>query len=250
MKVKTTIEAIAAVIRRQRQSRQLLLWLQAGLFVLLFFAKMSFWRVWGILVVWTAGSIAYRGLSGGNVLIPEEISRILSRLTSGMTAQEVKTIITAGYPATTMTNNPMDERGSYLDFRLNGRYTLSFAAERSQEKEQIVLAGKVLTFLRDSQRGRRVVIQQLEWDGSIADIMGPWVDPEFESGLIARCKNAWNKPLRELTNEELATMLRQKIATEHILPIAKARITEGIDDDTEMFDGELQEAIERAERYH
>ena len=104
MKEKTTVEAVASVIRRQRQSRQLLLWLLVGLFALLFFATMSFWRVWGILVVWTAGSIAYRGLSGGDVLIPEEISRILARLTGGMTAQDVKTLITAGYPATTMAN--------------------------------------------------------------------------------------------------------------------------------------------------
>ena len=84
---------------------------------------------------------------------------------------------------------------------------------------------------------------------SLADILGPWVDPNFESGLIARCKLAWNKPLQDLTKADLATLLRQRIAPEHILPIAKARITDGINDDTEMFDGELQEAIDLAARY-
>ena len=80
---------------------------------------------------------------------------------------------------------------------------------------------------------------------SVADILGLWVEPDWDSGLIARCREAWKKPLRDLSREELATLLRQRYAVEHLLPIAKKRL-EGIDDDTEMFDGELQEAIEYA----
>jgi len=63
---------------------------------------------------------------------------------------------------------------------------------------------------------------------------------------MIRCKEAWNKPLQDLSREELATLLRQKIAVEHVLPIAKKRLADGADDDTEMFDGELQEAIDWA----
>jgi hypothetical protein len=81
---------------------------------------------------------------------------------------------------------------------------------------------------------------------SIADILGPWVEPDWDSGLIARCRDAWNKPLRDLSREELATLLRQKYAVEHLLPVAKKRLASGIDDDTEIFDGELAEAIEYA----
>ena len=47
---------------------------------------------------------------------------------------------------------------------------------------------------------------------SISDIHGPWVEPNWESGLIARCREAWNKPLRTLSKEELATFLRQRYA--------------------------------------
>jgi hypothetical protein len=82
---------------------------------------------------------------------------------------------------------------------------------------------------------------------SVADVLGPWVEPDWDSGLIARCRGAWNKPLRDLTREELATLLRQRFAVGHLLPIAKKRLAE-VDDDTEMFDGELQEAIEYASR--
>lgn len=84
---------------------------------------------------------------------------------------------------------------------------------------------------------------------SLSDIVGPWIDPDFESGLISRCRNAWDKPLNKLTNEELATLLRQNIAIEHILPIAERRLKDGIDDDTEIYDGELKAAVERVKRF-
>ena len=84
---------------------------------------------------------------------------------------------------------------------------------------------------------------------SLSDIEDPWVDPDFDSGLIQRCKRAWTKPLDELTNEELATLLRQNIAIEHILPIAERRLKDGIDDDTEIYDGELKAAVERVKRF-
>ncbi len=81
---------------------------------------------------------------------------------------------------------------------------------------------------------------------SIADILGPWINPDWDSGLIDRLREAWNKPIRDLSNEDLATLLRQRFAVEQILPIARQRLADGIDDDMEIFDGELQEAIEDA----
>ena len=81
---------------------------------------------------------------------------------------------------------------------------------------------------------------------SIADVLGPWRDPDFDSGLIERCRQAWTKPAKDLTNQELATLLRQRIAVEHLLPFARQRIAGGIDDDTEIDDGELARAVEHA----
>lgn len=81
---------------------------------------------------------------------------------------------------------------------------------------------------------------------SVADIVGRWVEPDWESGLIDRCRRAWSRPLRDLSREELATLLRQRIAVEHVLPVARQRVQSGVDDDTEMYDGELEAAIEYA----
>jgi len=83
---------------------------------------------------------------------------------------------------------------------------------------------------------------------SIADLLGPWVEPDWDSGLIERCRKAWSKPLRDLTNQELSTLLRQRIAVEQLLPVASQRVLECIDDDTEIYDGELENAIEYARK--
>ena len=83
---------------------------------------------------------------------------------------------------------------------------------------------------------------------SIADILGPWIEPDWDSGLIDRLREAWNKPLQDLSREELATLLRQRFAVEQILPVARKRLADGIDDETEIFDGELYEAIEDASK--
>ena len=81
---------------------------------------------------------------------------------------------------------------------------------------------------------------------SVADILGPWVEPDWDSGMIDRCRRAWSRPLRDLSREELATLLRQRIAVEHVLPVARQRVQSGVDDNTEMYNGELEAAIEYA----
>lgn len=84
---------------------------------------------------------------------------------------------------------------------------------------------------------------------SVSDVLGPWVETDWESGLIDRCRQAWNRPLKDLSNEELATLLRQNIAVEHVLPIAKHRVQNRIDDKTLKYDGELEAAIEYAAKF-
>ena len=82
---------------------------------------------------------------------------------------------------------------------------------------------------------------------SVADFLGPWVEPDWESSLIARCREAWNRPLQDLSRLELSTLLEQKFVVEHVLPVARKKLQEA-DDDTEMFDGQLAEAIEYASK--
>lgn len=43
-----------------------------------------------------------------------------------------------------------------------------------------------------------------------------------------------------MTNEQLATFIRQKIAIDFTLPLALWRLEQNIDDDTELYEGQLQ----------
>jgi hypothetical protein len=81
---------------------------------------------------------------------------------------------------------------------------------------------------------------------SVADVEGAWVDSDFDSGLTERCKRYWSIPVTELSNEMLATYLRQRIAVHLIMPEARKRLDAGIDDGSEMYQGELAEALRGA----
>ena len=81
---------------------------------------------------------------------------------------------------------------------------------------------------------------------SVADIVGAWVDPNFESGLIRRCRESWNVPIDRLTNKMLATFLRQDIATQAVLEEANKRLALGIHDESEICEDELLEAVQAA----
>jgi transcriptional accessory protein Tex/SPT6 len=81
---------------------------------------------------------------------------------------------------------------------------------------------------------------------SVADIEGPWIDPEASSGLIERCKRYWNVPVIQLPDVMVATYLRQKIASQLMIGEAERRFASGHTDKSELYDGELAEALKSA----
>ena len=81
---------------------------------------------------------------------------------------------------------------------------------------------------------------------SVSDIEGPWVEPELNSGLIQRCRDNWSKPISDVSNHVLATFIRQKLALSIAIPEAKMRLEKGYADETELYDEELQVAVDEA----
>ena len=80
---------------------------------------------------------------------------------------------------------------------------------------------------------------------SLEQIEGVWPVPEYDSGLILRCHAARKKPIDQLSDLELATLLNQDIGVPHILPEAVRRLSRNQPDDTEYFEGQLKEAVEK-----
>lgn len=78
---------------------------------------------------------------------------------------------------------------------------------------------------------------------AVIDIVGTWVDPGFESSFIGRCRDNWSLPIGEITNYVLATLIRQRIALDLVVPEAQRRIASGYTDETEILDDELALAV-------
>lgn len=78
---------------------------------------------------------------------------------------------------------------------------------------------------------------------SVADIEGAWIDPEFESSLIQRCRENWAIPVSDLSNYALATFIRQRLGLKLVAPEARRRIELQFSDDSELYDEELSDAI-------
>jgi hypothetical protein len=83
---------------------------------------------------------------------------------------------------------------------------------------------------------------------SAREIEGPWVEPGVMTGLIERCKPAWDIPIDRLTDAQLATFLRQKIALPEVIQEAEMRMRESRYDDTELYDGELRANLMAAQQ--
>jgi hypothetical protein len=81
-------------------------------------------------------------------------------------------------------------------------------------------------------------------DKSAADIYGPWVEPDWQSGLVDRLRQFWSVPIKELPDTGLALFLRQCTAVKPVLIEARRRLEVGQPDDSEMYDGELARAVE------
>ena len=79
---------------------------------------------------------------------------------------------------------------------------------------------------------------------SLEQLEGVWPKPEFPSGLVLLVHGARKKPIDQLSDLELATLL----GVNHILPEAVRRVTQNRPDGTEFFDGELKEAVARKTR--
>lgn len=80
---------------------------------------------------------------------------------------------------------------------------------------------------------------------SVESIVGPW-SGLADTGLTQRCKAAWTTPLRELSDLMVCTFLNQMVATPEILEEAEFRLETIARDDSELFDGQLQEAVAAA----
>lgn len=81
---------------------------------------------------------------------------------------------------------------------------------------------------------------------TLTSILGPWRG-EAPTSLIQRCRDAWDTPFEELSDLMVATLLNQRVAVPQLLDEARRRLDSEPRDDTEYFDGQLEEAVIKAD---
>jgi hypothetical protein len=77
----------------------------------------------------------------------------------------------------------------------------------------------------------------------VADFEGQWSQPDFESGLIDRCRRYWTTPIKDLPDVMLATYINQKFALVPMQKEAQRRIDKGLRDDSELYEGQLHDSL-------
>ena len=65
----------------------------------------------------------------------------------------------------------------------------------------------------------------------------------FPTGLIRRCRALMDKPLAELTVEDLRVMLGQALCVRHLLPIAVQRLQQDPLAEGDLYPGDLLTAV-------
>jgi hypothetical protein len=80
---------------------------------------------------------------------------------------------------------------------------------------------------------------------SVAEIDGEWAG-DIISGLAQRCHDAWKTPLPQLSDLMVATFLSQDIARDAMIIEANRRLSDMPRDDSEIYDGQLEEALAHA----
>jgi hypothetical protein len=81
----------------------------------------------------------------------------------------------------------------------------------------------------------------------VADIEGPWGEQQLRSGVTAQCRDAWQVPVDQLSDQVITAFLRQRIALRIVIPEARRRVDIRLSDDSELCDGELIMALQAAD---
>jgi len=96
-------------------------------------------------------------------LIPEPLNSILPRITAGMKVKDILPMLTKSYPKVKQQVGDWSGQSGYVDFQLDERYTISFAAHSSLTGAKF-LSDDVRTYLFDGQLKNRIEITRYQWD--------------------------------------------------------------------------------------
>ena len=75
-----------------------------------------------------------------------------------------------------------------------------------------------------------------------------WEEPEFKSGLTMMCYRARKKKISELTEDEIITLIGQKIGLKYLLPVAAKKVEKYLEVLDEFYSSNLLDSIYNLEK--
>ncbi len=95
-------------------------------------------------------------------LIPAALNAILPKIHAGMTVRQVETVLAPAYPKVKGQMGDWSGQTGYIEYQLDGRYTLSVSSITRDGKE--VVHDEILFYLKDWPSKRRFDIKIYDWE--------------------------------------------------------------------------------------
>lgn len=70
-----------------------------------------------------------------------------------------------------------------------------------------------------------------------------WGEPKYDSYLVKTCHALRNKPLKELSIEDLRILIGQNISLNYLIPIAIEKLTQNILAEGDFYSGDLLKSV-------
>ena len=108
-------------------------------------------------------------------MIPASLNKVLPKIHAGMTIREVEQVLSPSYPKVAGQMSDWDGMTGYIDYKLDGRYSLSVASVNRMDGQKVVqvVHADLLFYIYDWQSKHRVEIKQYDWDMQASKIDAP-----------------------------------------------------------------------------
>jgi hypothetical protein len=96
-------------------------------------------------------------------LIPAPLNALLPKITSGMTRDDIKSVLSAAYPKLEPQDGPWSGRSGYIGFHLDEQFSVMFSANMDA-KEHAVVSTNALISVFDRMQKLRLDITHYYWN--------------------------------------------------------------------------------------
>lgn len=108
-----------------------------------------------------------RASAADEPFIPAPLNSVLLKIQPGMTTNQVVAILSPSYPKISSQTGHWSGQTGYMDYKLDGRFTLSVSSVMRDGKE--LVHDDLLFYVFDWQTKRRVDIKLYDWDGQVKE---------------------------------------------------------------------------------